>query len=81
MLRRRAAKVLAVAAQQQHRVLVLGAWGCGVFRNQPPMVADAFGAHLAAPRFAGCFDRVLFAIRDRSKDCATLRAFQERFAA
>ncbi|MCA9639845.1 MAG: TIGR02452 family protein [Myxococcales bacterium] len=79
-LRRRAAKVLMVAADQRHRVLVLGAWGCGVFRNQPSMVADAFGQHLGSARFAGCFERVLFAVYDRSKDRGTLGAFKRRFA-
>ncbi|MEZ4230578.1 MAG: TIGR02452 family protein [Polyangiaceae bacterium] len=78
-LRRRAAKVLMVAAAQQHRVLVLGAWGCGVFRNRPDQVADAFGKHLSSPRFRGCFDRVLFAVLDRSPDRQTLSAFERRF--
>ena len=32
--------MLAVAAAHEHRVLVLGAWGCGVFRNDPALVAD-----------------------------------------
>ena len=34
VLEKRAAKMLAVAAQHQHRCLVLGAWGGGVFRNE-----------------------------------------------
>ena len=36
--------VLAVARDQGHRALVLGAWGCGVFRNDPAQVAAAFAA-------------------------------------
>jgi len=32
-LRRRARRVLTVAAAHGHRSLVLGAWGCGVFAN------------------------------------------------
>ncbi len=75
---RRAAMVLAVAVAEGARRLVLGAWGCGVFRNQPAEVADVFGAALAAPPFAGAFDEVCFAIYDRSPDRATLRAFQAR---
>jgi uncharacterized protein (TIGR02452 family) len=46
VLRRRAARVLAVAAAHRHRRLVLGAWGCGVFGNDPTMVAEAFAAAL-----------------------------------
>ncbi len=78
-LRRRAGVVLAVAQEQGARKLVLGAWGCGVFRNDPATCAAAFGDHLEGPRFAGAFDEVLFAVLDRN-DNGTLRAFQARFA-
>jgi len=77
-LERRAGMVLASAAVNGHRCLVLGAWGCGVFRNEPAVVADVFGRWLEHPRFAGLFDRVVFAIYDRSAEKATLRAFEER---
>ena len=53
-LRRRAEMVLHVA--QAHGVdrLVLGAWGCGVFRNDPARVASVFAALIKPPgRFAG----------------------------
>lgn len=81
VLAARGERVLAVAKERGHRVLVLGAWGCGVFRNDPVHVADVFARLLAAPRFVGAFDRVVFAIYDRSKSGATLAAFRERFAA
>ena len=79
ILRRRAGYVMAVAQDNGHRSLLLGAWGCGVFRNSPAMVADAFGQWLESPRFEGCFDRVVFGIYDPSKNKATLQAFQNRF--
>jgi len=78
-LRRRAGLVLAVAADNGHRTVLLGAWGCGVFRNDPALVADAFGKWLESDKFAGAFDRAVFAIYDRSKDRATLSAFKQRF--
>jgi uncharacterized protein (TIGR02452 family) len=77
-LERRAARVLAAAAAHGHRCLVLGAWGCGVFRNDPGAVADVFARWLENPRFRGAFDRVVFAIYDRSPGQATLRAFEQR---
>jgi uncharacterized protein (TIGR02452 family) len=80
-LRGRAAHVLRVACAHEHRVLVLGAWGCGVFKNDPVFVATAFAELLASKELAGAFERVVFAIYDRSKAGATFRAFQERFAA
>jgi uncharacterized protein (TIGR02452 family) len=79
-LRRRAGMVLAVAQARGHRNLLLGAWGCGVFRNQPAVVADAFGRWLESPRFAGAFDQVSFAIYDRTREQANLRAFERRFS-
>jgi uncharacterized protein (TIGR02452 family) len=81
VLRSRARKVLAVAAAHGHRCLVLGAWGCGVFRNDPREVADAFALGLGDAAFAGAFDRVVLAIWERSPDRPTLRAFAERLGA
>ncbi|GIG70901.1 TIGR02452 family protein [Phytomonospora endophytica] len=59
VLARRAERVLTVAAAHGHRVLVLGAWGCGVFRNEPRTVAEAFRGALEAVPY---FERVVFAI-------------------
>ena len=77
-LRRRAGLVLAVAAEHGHRTMLLGAWGCGVFRNSPALVADAFGKWIESTTFAGAFDRVVFAIYDRSDRQSTLSAFRQR---
>jgi uncharacterized protein (TIGR02452 family) len=78
-LKRRTGMVLAVARQHAHRSILLGAWGCGVFRNDPKMVADAFGVWLESRTFRGYFDRVIFAVYDTHKNKKTLSAFQERF--
>lgn len=78
-LRRRAGYVLAIAADNGHRTVLLGAWGCGVFRNIPALVADAFGRWLESTMFAGAFDRIVFAIYDRSEQQTTLSAFRQRF--
>jgi uncharacterized protein (TIGR02452 family) len=80
-LRRRTGQVLALAEHQRHRVLVLGAWGCGVFRNDPAEVADAFANWLEAPRFRRSFEHVVFAIYDRSRERKTAAAFERRLAA
>lgn len=77
----RAGKVLAVAADRGHRVLVLGAWGCGVFRNDPIEVAAIFDRWLRSDRFRGAFARVVFAVYDRSKAQDNRRAFDRRFGA
>ncbi|MRG97229.1 TIGR02452 family protein [Polyangium spumosum] len=79
-LERRAAYVLAAMALYGHRTLVLGAWGCGVFRNDPREVADVFARWIVHPRFEGAFDRVVFAVYDRGAGRPNLRAFEERMA-
>ena len=78
VLAERAARVLAVALLHGRRSLVLGAWGCGVFRNDPGVVARAFDALLAGP-FAGRFARVVFAVLDRPP-AVNLQAFRSTFA-
>ncbi|MFF9868929.1 TIGR02452 family protein [Streptomyces sp. NPDC013953] len=77
----RAERVLETAVASGYRRLVLGAWGCGVFRNDPAEVAGAFRALLTGPgRFAGHFDEVVFAVLDRTAKGATLGAFRDAFA-
>ncbi|MFE8005874.1 TIGR02452 family protein [Streptomyces sp. NPDC057418] len=72
----RAERVLEVAAVCGYRRLVLGAWGCGVFQNDPAEVAGAFRALLAdGGRFAGHFEQIVFGILDRSPDSAVRAAF------
>ncbi|MGZ9934724.1 TIGR02452 family protein [Streptomyces sp. NC-S4] len=77
-LARRAELVLEVAALHGYRRLVLGAWGCGVFRNDPAQVAEAFRG-LLADRFAGVFEQVVFAVLDR--DPTSREAFERAFPA
>ncbi|MER5967006.1 TIGR02452 family protein [Streptomyces sp. NPDC002057] len=72
----RAERVLETAAASGYRRLVLGAWGCGVFQNDPEQVAAAFTALLTGDgRFAGHFEEVVFSVLDRAKGTPTLAAF------
>lgn len=72
-LARRAARVLDVAAAHGSHRLVLGAWGCGVFGNDPAVVATAFAEALAGrPRF----EHVTFAILDPRPGRPVLAAFE-----
>ena len=80
-LQRRADYVLAVAKDQAQKNLVLGAWGCGVFRNPPEQVAAAFAQSLRQPEFADCFERIVFAVYDRSPGKAVFKAFAAQFQA
>jgi uncharacterized protein (TIGR02452 family) len=54
--------VLRTFAAQGGRDIVLGAFGCGVFRNRPERVAEAFRRALFDHGLAGHFATVTFAI-------------------
>lgn len=77
---RRAELVLRIAAAHDVERLVLGAWGCGVFGNDPRVVAQIFAKLLKSTgEFTGAFDEVVFAVFDRSEGTGTYRAFAEVF--
>ena len=81
VLLERAGLVLRLAAHRGHTKLILGAWGCGVFRNPSQLVASSFKQLLqVGGAFAGVFEEVSFAVYDRSKDGATLGAFRVAFS-
>jgi uncharacterized protein (TIGR02452 family) len=76
----RAERVLETAVAHGYRRLVLGAWGCGVFRNDPAQVAGAFRTLLGPDgRFAGAFEHVVFGILDRTKGNTVREAFARAF--
>jgi len=76
------ANVLAVAEQNHARALVLGAWGCGAFGNDPTLVATTARTVLGSARFAGTFERVVFAIPGTGqRSLANLEAFRRVFGA
>ncbi|MDQ1034545.1 uncharacterized protein (TIGR02452 family) [Streptomyces sp. V3I8] len=78
----RAERVLETAAAHGYRRLVLGAWGCGVFRNDPAQVAGAFRSLLAdGGRFAGSFEHVVFGVLDRTQGAVVRSAFERAFGA
>lgn len=79
VFRNRIRGVLAVMAAHEHRHLVLGAWGCGVFRNDPGEVAQWFRDALVEEQWLSQFEEVRFGVLDR-KDMGTFRAFQETLA-
>ncbi|MBK9258486.1 MAG: TIGR02452 family protein [Polyangiaceae bacterium] len=76
---RRWRNVLLVAAARGHRTVLLGAWGCGAFRNDPNVAASTVAPWLTSPRFAGCFDKVVFAIPDGGRSGDNLVAFRRHF--
>jgi uncharacterized protein (TIGR02452 family) len=78
VLENRSELVLALAAHHKIDRLVLGAWGAGVFGNDPAQVARIFAKLLRGP-FAGAFAEVVFAVLGTRETSANHRAFAEVF--
>ena len=73
---RRAKRMLAVAASKGAEILVLGAFGCGAFKNDPNIVAKAFKTALS--EFPEVFRKVEFAIYcSRGTESENYRAFKD----
>ncbi len=73
-------KLLSLAIVHGHETLVLGAWGCGVFANDPERVAAWFARHLTDDGlFRTAFERVVFAVLDQTPTKATIRPFERLF--
>lgn len=80
-LRERCRRILRLASYRGHTDLVLGAYGCGVFKNDPKDVATCFFSILFhLEEFRRRFRRIVFAIPGREDD-VNLLAFQAQFAA
>ena len=81
-MRARIAKVLALAAAMDCAHLVLGAWGCGAFGNQPDLVAGLFAETLDPARtsWRRRFASITFAVYDTTRRRAAFTAFSDRFA-
>lgn len=64
VIKRRMEKVLAIAMAHGHKTIVLGAWGCGVFQNNPDEIAKHFKEVIDA-RFKHDFEKIVFAVYSR----------------
>ncbi len=80
LLQRRIHRVLAIARSLGYTTLVLGAWGCGAFANDPRRTAADFRQALEND-FGGAFSEIVFAITDWSENRRFLGPFREVFAA
>lgn len=78
-MQERVYKVLAIAAAHGQDAAVLGAWGCGVFGNDPREIAELFRRELTGA-FHGAFARVVFAVVDWSADEHFIGPFRRAFS-
>ena len=54
--------MVSLAAQNKVKNLILGAWGCGVFNNDPTTMSQYFGEVLVGEGYSVDFDNIVFAI-------------------
>lgn len=78
-MERRIFNVLKVALQYNIEYLVLGAWGCGVFKNEPKEIANMFRKCISKKDTPFCnqFTKLVFAI---GSDKVKYEVFQEALA-
>ena len=79
LLQKRIHRVLAIAHAFGYSTLVLGAWGCGAFGNDPRRTAVDFRSALEN-EFPGAFSDIVFAITDWSPERRFLGPFRNVFA-
>lgn len=77
---RRIRMILCIAMEHGFRELVLGAWGCGAFANDPTLVAKCFRQVIVAERYGTAFDTIRFAVLDGKYE-HNYPVFRETFAA
>jgi uncharacterized protein (TIGR02452 family) len=57
-----------VAAKNNQKNIILGAYGCGVFKNNPKDVAEYFKVVLKEEGYEKLFEKIVFAIYDKDND-------------
>lgn len=68
--------IMNIAAEQKVDTLILGAFGCGVFKQNPRTVAAMFNCAINQTH-KGLFKKVVFAIPNKNSD--NYKAFEEAF--
>ena len=77
-MRSRIAHILAAAKKEGATQLILGAFGCGVFKNDPVIIAGLF-KELLSTQFKGCFQRVVFALFCSNSEDSRMLIWQQAF--
>lgn len=72
--KRRGSHIISIAVANNIDVLVLGAFGCGAFRNNPEIVAKAYKEIL--PHFTGYFKEIRFAVYCSPKNTTNYDKFK-----
>ena len=80
VMKGRMGKILALFAKWGCTRLVLGAYGCGVFRNDPEDVARFWQELLMEEHWGALFERITFSILERPGRDGNIAPFRRRFS-
>ena len=72
----RGKQIIEIAMQNNADILVLGAFGCGAFKNNPSVVAEAYKELMK--QYAKYFDEIEFAVYCREYDKENYYLFKEK---
>jgi uncharacterized protein (TIGR02452 family) len=75
LLESRVRKIFSIAAIEGVEVLILGAFGCGAFRNPPQVVAKVFKD--IQQEFEGVFDTIEYAVFHTERETENYRVFKD----
>lgn len=79
VMKNRMRKILALFASEQNKHIILGAYGCGVFKNDPKLIAKYFNELLYEENYVAYFESIIFAIYDKTDNKECLGPFEEEF--
>lgn len=80
LFKRRVTNIFEAARDNDVDVIVLGAFGCGAFKNPPLIVAEAFKQVILEHNYLESFKQIVFAIKPTGEHCPNLNAFNSHFA-
>ena len=75
LLTSRIKRIFEIAAANENEVLILGAFGCGAFRNPPEIVAKVFNTVMSG--YLNFFDTIEYAIYHTEREIANYEAFRK----
>jgi uncharacterized protein (TIGR02452 family) len=78
VMKNRMQLALSIFAHEKNETIILGAYGCGVFRNNPNDIAGWWHKLLNDEGWGKFFKRVIFAVFDKP-DGENIKAFQRVF--
>ena len=76
LISKRIKRVFDVAVAKGAEVLILGAWGCGAFRNPPQLVAEIFAEY--TEQYRKNFEVIAYAVFHTEREMENYDAFKKK---